>query len=162
MNLAHSVDNWAAAAGPWTLLTLLMSVLLLQVLKGSLSVHQPTIMCDDFVYEEGDDLDEDELAANAANLPKALQALPGTVMSMLFDTRYSIAYIAPYCLRAPTLTSCQWLRWLQSRCCQLAAASGFCQLLSHGFAFTWMRYSVSDSMHQHRELDLWLQLPLVA
>lgn len=48
-----------------------------KVLKGSLSVHQPTIMCDDFVYEEGDDLDEDELAANAANLPKALQALPG-------------------------------------------------------------------------------------
>ncbi|KAL3140467.1 hypothetical protein ABBQ38_004726 [Trebouxia sp. C0009 RCD-2024] len=48
-----------------------------KVLKGSLSVHQPTIMCDDFVYEEGDDLDEEELAANAANLPKALQALPG-------------------------------------------------------------------------------------
>lgn len=56
-----------------------MAALLLQVLKGSLSVHQPTIMCDDFVYEEGDDLDEEELAANAANLPKALQALPGTV-----------------------------------------------------------------------------------
>ena len=49
-----------------------------QVLKGRLSVHQPTIMCDDFVYEEGEDLDEDELQANAANLPKTLQALPGT------------------------------------------------------------------------------------
>lgn len=34
-------------------------------------------MCDGFVYEEGDDLDEDELEANAANLPKVLQALPG-------------------------------------------------------------------------------------
>ena len=54
------------------------SVLGLQVLKGSLSVHQPTIMCDGFVYEEGDDLDQEELAASAANLPKALQALPGT------------------------------------------------------------------------------------
>lgn len=54
-------------------------VLLFQVLKGGLSVHQPTIMCDGFVYEEGDDLDADELEANAANLPKVLQALPGTV-----------------------------------------------------------------------------------
>lgn len=42
-------------------------------------MHQPTIMCDGFVYEEGEDLDEEELAANAVNLPKALQALPGTV-----------------------------------------------------------------------------------
>ena len=41
-------------------------------------MHQPTIMCDDFVYEEGEDLDEDELKANAANLPKTLQALPGS------------------------------------------------------------------------------------
>ena len=57
-------------------------VLLLQVLKGGLSVHQPTIMCDGFVYEEGDDLDEDELEANAANLPKMLQALPGTLISV--------------------------------------------------------------------------------
>lgn len=54
-------------------------LLLLQVLKGSLSVHQPTIMCDGFVYEEGDDLDEDELEANAANLPKVLQGLPGNI-----------------------------------------------------------------------------------
>ncbi len=50
---------------------------LLQVLKGRLSVHQPTIMCDGFVYEEGEDLDEEELEANAANLPKTLQSLPG-------------------------------------------------------------------------------------
>ena len=57
--------------------------LLLQVLKGGLSVHQPTIMCGGFVYEEGDDLDEDELEANAANLPKMLQALPGTLISLL-------------------------------------------------------------------------------
>jgi hypothetical protein len=50
---------------------------LLQVLKGRLSVHQPTIMCDGFVYEEGEDLDEEELEANAANLPKTLHSLPG-------------------------------------------------------------------------------------
>lgn len=48
-----------------------------EVLKGRLSVHQPTIMCDGFVYEEGEDLDEEELQANAANLPKTLQSLPG-------------------------------------------------------------------------------------
>ncbi|DBA95757.1 hypothetical protein WJX77_000574 [Trebouxia sp. C0004] len=48
-----------------------------KVLKGRLSVHQPTIMCDGFVYEEGDDLDEEELEANAANLPKTLHSLPG-------------------------------------------------------------------------------------
>jgi len=34
-------------------------------------------MCDGFVYEEGDDLDEEELEANAANLPKTLHSLPG-------------------------------------------------------------------------------------
>ena len=50
---------------------------LLQVLKGRLSVHQPTIMCDGFVYEEGEDLNEEELEANAANLPKTLHSLPG-------------------------------------------------------------------------------------
>ena len=34
-------------------------------------------MCDGFVYEEGEDLDEEELEANAANLPKTLHSLPG-------------------------------------------------------------------------------------
>ena len=29
------------------------------------------------MYEEGEDLEEDELAVNAANLPKTLQTLPG-------------------------------------------------------------------------------------
>ena len=51
---------------------------MVQVLKGRLSVHQPTVMCDGFVYEEGEDLDEEELQTNAANLPKTLQSLPGT------------------------------------------------------------------------------------
>jgi len=52
------------------------------VLKGRLSVHQPTIMCDGFVYEEGEDLDEEELEANAANLPKTLHSLPGVHCQM--------------------------------------------------------------------------------
>ena len=46
----------------------------IQVLKGRPSVHQPTVMCDSFVYEEGEDFDE-ELRANAANLLKTLQTL---------------------------------------------------------------------------------------
>ena len=40
---------------------------MMQVLKGPLSVHQPTVMCDGFVCEEGEDLDWEELEANAAS-----------------------------------------------------------------------------------------------
>ncbi len=39
-------------------------------------------MCDGFVYEEGEDLDEEELEANAANLPKTLHSLPGVHCQM--------------------------------------------------------------------------------
>ena len=51
----------------------------IQVLKGRLSVHRPTVMCNNFVYKEGEDLNEDEAQANAANLPKTLQVLPGAL-----------------------------------------------------------------------------------
>lgn len=57
--------------------TMTLAQFVSKVLKGRLSVHQPTIICDGFVYEEGEDLDEEEVAANAANLPKTLQSLPG-------------------------------------------------------------------------------------
>lgn len=67
-------------------------------MKGGLSVHQPTIMCDGFVYEEGDDLDKDELEANAANLPKVLQALPGAVS----------LHPHPHAQAAALQCCCQW------------------------------------------------------
>jgi hypothetical protein len=48
------------------------------VLKKKLSLVEPTIRTDGgFEYEEGEGLDEDEVAANAARLPVALNALPG-------------------------------------------------------------------------------------
>ena len=53
----------------------LMSVL--QVLKQRLSVHEPSIMCGEFMYEEGEGLEDDEVAENAAHLSKRLEALPG-------------------------------------------------------------------------------------
>ena len=55
-------------------------------------------MCDGFVYEEGDDLDKDELEANAANLPKVLQALPGAVS----------LHPHPHAQAAALQCCCQW------------------------------------------------------
>ena len=49
----------------------------MQVLKKHLGMHQPTIACSGFMYEEGEDLDEEEVQAHAVNLPKVLQSLPG-------------------------------------------------------------------------------------
>ena len=64
----------------------------MQVLKGRLSVHQPTVMCDGFVCEEGEDLDQEELQANAANLPKTLQSLPGMLL-VFFSSVFRIVQI---------------------------------------------------------------------
>lgn len=50
----------------------------MQVLKKKLALVEPTVRTDaGFEYEEGEGLDEDEVAANAAKLPIALAALPG-------------------------------------------------------------------------------------
>ncbi len=49
----------------------------LQVVKKRLAVNQPTLLCGDFMYEEGEGLEEDEVEAFAALLPKPLAALPG-------------------------------------------------------------------------------------
>ena len=49
----------------------------LQVLKQRLSVHEPSIMCGEFMYEEGEGLEDDEVAENTAHLNKRLEALPG-------------------------------------------------------------------------------------
>ena len=51
---------------------------MLQVLKKRLSLVEPTVRTDGgFEYEEGEGLDDDEVAANRAKLPLALSALPG-------------------------------------------------------------------------------------
>ncbi len=51
---------------------------MLQVLKKRLSLVEPTVRTDGgFEYEEGEGLDDDEVAANRAKLPVALSALPG-------------------------------------------------------------------------------------
>ena len=48
-----------------------------RVLKKHMAFNSPSIMAGDFMYEEGDDLDADEVAEHAAHLPTALSALPG-------------------------------------------------------------------------------------
>ncbi|CAD7698859.1 unnamed protein product [Ostreobium quekettii] len=48
-----------------------------KVLKSRLSFNMPTIMCGDFLYEEGDGLEDDELEMYSSWLPKTLSALPG-------------------------------------------------------------------------------------
>ena len=40
-------------------------------------MHEPSIMCGEFMYEEGEGLEDDEVAENAAHLGKRLEALPG-------------------------------------------------------------------------------------
>eukprot|EP00798_Chlamydomonas_sp_ICE-L_P025935 gene25935-11613_t len=47
------------------------------VLKKRLSMNTPTLMCGDFMYEEGEGLDEDEIASYSAMLTKPLNKLPG-------------------------------------------------------------------------------------
>lgn len=54
-----------------------------QVLKKHLGMHLPTISCGSFMYEEGEDLDEEEVKAHALNMPKALQCLPGIHLSYI-------------------------------------------------------------------------------
>ena len=48
-----------------------------QVLKKRLAMNEPSIMCGGFAYEEGADLEEDEVADNARLLPLPLDKLPG-------------------------------------------------------------------------------------
>jgi len=49
-----------------------------QVLKKRLALNEPTVMtAGGFLYEEGEGLEADEAAANAALLPRPLAALPG-------------------------------------------------------------------------------------
>lgn len=48
-----------------------------QVLKKRLAMNEPSIMAGNFGYEEGADLEPDEVAANAKLLPTVLDELPG-------------------------------------------------------------------------------------
>ena len=64
------------------------------------------------MYEEGEDLDEEEVAANAANLPKTLQSLPGltrlhppvahiVLLNACAKSLYAKHQVhKPYCMRA--------------------------------------------------------------
>jgi hypothetical protein len=53
--------------------------LLERVLKKDMAFSHPTVMCDNFLYEEGDDLDEDEVDEYSKLLPKAIACLPGNI-----------------------------------------------------------------------------------
>ncbi|KAK9841863.1 hypothetical protein WJX81_007903 [Elliptochloris bilobata] len=57
--------------------TATLSHLVSQVLKKRLAMNEPTIMACGFMYEEGEGLQDDEVAANAALLPRVLADLPG-------------------------------------------------------------------------------------
>ena len=48
----------------------------MQVVRRKLAVAQPTIQYDGYMYEEGPDLEEDEVASNARFLGQALNTLP--------------------------------------------------------------------------------------
>lgn len=47
------------------------------VLKKRMAFNHPMIVADDFLYEEGDDLEEDEVEENQRHLPCVLAKLPG-------------------------------------------------------------------------------------
>ena len=53
--------------------------LLERVLKKEMAFAHPTVMCDNFLYEEGDDLEEDEVEEYAKLLPKTIATLPGSI-----------------------------------------------------------------------------------
>ena len=48
-----------------------------QVLKGQLALLEPTIDANDFLYDEGQGLEPDEVERQTARLGMPLQALPG-------------------------------------------------------------------------------------
>ncbi len=47
------------------------------MLKGALAIACPTIECGEFLYEEGEGLEDDEVAMYNSLLPRTLNALPG-------------------------------------------------------------------------------------
>lgn len=47
------------------------------MLKGALAIACPTLECGDFLYEEGEGLEEDEVELYSSLLPRTLDALPG-------------------------------------------------------------------------------------
>lgn len=54
--------------------------LLDRVLKKEMAFSRPTVMCENFLYEEGDDLEEDEVEEYAKLLPKTIAQLPGSIV----------------------------------------------------------------------------------
>lgn len=68
--------QWQALAGGMNI-SLERLTLAFQVLKKSLSMNEPSVMAGNFSYEEGGDLEPDEVASNARLLPLMLDKLPG-------------------------------------------------------------------------------------
>jgi len=56
--------------------TMTLGNLISQVLKKALAVSVPMLQCGDFLYEEGEGLEEDEVEMYAAMLPRPLSGLP--------------------------------------------------------------------------------------
>lgn len=59
------------------LLTFTLRQLVGAVLKERMAFVQPMVTLENFMYEEGDDLDAEEQEENAVHLSKTLAALPG-------------------------------------------------------------------------------------
>ncbi|GIL75048.1 hypothetical protein Vretifemale_4869 [Volvox reticuliferus] len=57
--------------------TATLSSLLSGVIKKRLAVNTPNLLCGGFLYEEGEGLEEDEVEAYTAMLPRTLASLPG-------------------------------------------------------------------------------------
>ncbi|GLI62191.1 hypothetical protein VaNZ11_004782 [Volvox africanus] len=57
--------------------TATLSSLLSGVIKKRLAVNTPNLLCGGFLYEEGEGLEEDEVEAYTAMLPRTLTSLPG-------------------------------------------------------------------------------------
>lgn len=76
-NPACLVCGHAVACVSLDMQTFTLQRLVEGVLKARMAFNHPMIVADDFLYEEGDDLEEDEVEENARHLPCALSALPG-------------------------------------------------------------------------------------
>eukprot|EP00892_Ulva_mutabilis_P005198 jgi/Ulvmu1/304/UM001_0308.1 len=76
-NPACLVCGHAVASVSLDLETFTLQKLVEELLKKRMAFNCPMIVADDFLYEEGDDLEEDEVEENKKHLPCVLAKLPG-------------------------------------------------------------------------------------
>ena len=67
-----------------------------QVLKKRLSMNEPSIMAGNFAYEEGADLEPDEVAANAKLLPTVLDEAQDFTCQLVIS--HKVFQFLLYCL----------------------------------------------------------------